>query len=180
MFYLFLADGFEEVEALAPLDILRRCDIDILTVGVGSATVKGSHGVAVLCDITVDKISLNDCTGVILPGGLPGTTNLAASREVCDTVSAVAGKGGLVCAICAAPSVIGDMGLLKGERATCYPGYEAQLIGATVASEPVVKSGNFITARGAGVALEFGFMIAEQLKGAEFVEKLRAAMQCVQ
>lgn len=180
MFYLFLADGFEETEALAPLDILRRCEIETITVGVGSKEITGAHGITVRADIKDSELQIKNCKGIILPGGMPGTKNLAASKIVTDAVKQTASAGGLLCAICAAPSVLGELGLLCGRIATCFPGFEDKLPGATIVNEPAVKSENVITARGAGAALEFGFLIAEQIKGTEFVEKLRKNMQCAQ
>lgn len=179
MIYLFLADGFEEVEALAPLDILRRAGKEVKTVGVGGDTICGSHGIPVICDTTEDKISLADKPeAVILPGGMPGTLNLEKSKTVCAFARDAFADGRLVCAICAAPSVFGHLGLLRGKKATCFPGFEAELDGADVCADSVCQDGNVITAKGAGVALDFGFAITSALCGADTAKKLSASMQC--
>lgn len=179
MIYLFLADGFEEIEALAPLDILRRAGKEVSTVGVTGRTVTGSHGIAVVCDATVEDVDPDETPeAVILPGGMPGTKHLDDNMFVCAFTKAVYKNGGFVCAICAAPSVLGHIGVLAGKRATCFPGFEQELIGADVTDDPVVRDGNVITAKGAGVALEFGFAITEALCGAETAKKLSSSMQC--
>lgn len=177
MIYLFLADGFEEVEALAPLDILRRAGKEVITVGVTGKTVMGAHNIPVVADVTVDGISGNP-EAVILPGGMPGTTNLEACEAVKNAVQSAYDRGDLVCAICAAPSVLGHMGLLEGKKATCFPGFENDLYGAHVSGDSVCKDGNVITAKGAGVALEFGFAITEALCGSAMAKKLHDTMQC--
>lgn len=179
MLYMFLADGFEEIEALATLDIIRRGGIEIKTVGVTGATVTGSHNISVLADLSSDDLTTNDLVGVILPGGLPGTTNLENSQKVCEYVEYSNNNELLVSAICAAPSILGHMGILENKNATCYPGFEAELKGAVCKGEFVVQHGNVITAKGAGAALEFGLKIVEYFKGTEFSEELRKTMQCV-
>lgn len=170
--YIFFADGFEETEAITPLDLLLRVGINIKTVGVGSREIRGAHGVTVFTDLCTCEISPDDCDVVILPGGMPGTLNLASNDTVSATVDEVAKKGGLVCAICAAPSILGEKGLLKGKRATCYPGFEDKLIGASVAGDRVCVDGNIITAKGAGAAAEFGLAIVKYLCGQEVADKL--------
>ena len=179
MIYIFLADGFEEVEALAPADILRRAGKDVRTVGVGGSTVRGTHGIPVVCDTVIDAVSLSDKPeAVILPGGMPGTNNLEASDAVRDFVRDAYEDGRLVCAICAAPSVLGHMGLLEGKKATCFPGFEQALLGADVTDESVCRDGNILTAKGAGVALDFGFAAVQALCGEDTAAQLRAGMQC--
>ena len=179
MIYLFLAEGFEEIEALTPLDILRRAGKDVRTVGVGGSTIRGSHGIPVVCDTTIDAVSLADAPeAVILPGGMPGTNNLECDDTVRGFVRAAFEDGKPVCAICAAPSILGHMGLLEGRRATCFPGFEQALLGAHVTGESVCRDGNILTAKGAGVAADFGFAITEALCGAETAQKLRSSMQC--
>ncbi|MBQ7542028.1 MAG: DJ-1/PfpI family protein [Clostridia bacterium] len=178
MIYLFLANGFEEVEALAPLDILRRAGQEIVTVGVSGRTITGSHGIPVVCDRTAEEIAGRLPDVVILPGGMPGTKNLGASSIVCNTVRSVFERGGLVCAICAAPSVLGSLGVLQDRKATCFPGFEQALLGADVSADSVVRDDNVITAKGAGVALEFGFAITAALCGEQKATSLRESMQC--
>ncbi len=158
MVYVFLADGFEETEAITPIDMLRRCGFDVLTAAVGAGEdnmVTSSHKVTVKADISAEECDMEKAELIILPGGMPGTKNLAASECVKKCINRAVERNILIGAICAAPSVIGEMGLLKGKRAVCYPGFEGALKGAEVCTEPAVRDGNIITARGAGAALEF-------------------------
>lgn len=158
MIYVFLAEGFEEIEALATVDILRRAEMDVRTVSVtGEKEVTGAHAITVTADIT--EINLDDVDAVILPGGMPGTLNLKASDKVQDAIKYSFDNNKLMCAICAAPLVFGGAGFLKGKKAACYPGFEPELIGADVVYEPVVRDGNIITSRGAGTAHLFAFEI---------------------
>lgn len=177
MVYVFLADGFEECEALAPADILRRGGIDLKTVGVTGKTVTGAHGIPVICDITADEAVKEDLSAVILPGGMPGTLNLKKSRAVQELIDFAAEKGLIIGAICAAPSILGAKGLLKNKKATCFTGFEKELTGAIVTDTPVVKDGNIITAYGAGAAFEFGFCLAGALLGKSAAEQLAADMR---
>ncbi|MEE0897891.1 MAG: DJ-1 family glyoxalase III [Acutalibacteraceae bacterium] len=178
MVYLFLADGFEECEALCPLDILRRGGIEIKTVGVGKEYITGTHGITVKADILESQIVLDEnLEGVILPGGMPGTNNLEQSETVKQAVTFANEKERLVCAICAAPKILGGMGLLEDKNAVCFPGFENDLMGAILASDSVVQNGNIITAKGVGVAFEFGFKILENLTDKNTVADLRKKMQ---
>lgn len=178
MIYVFLADGFEEIEALAPVDFLRRAGIDVVTVGVTGDVCTGAHGIQVKADASLSNITLDDSLqGVILPGGMPGADNLDKSSVVHSAVDYCAREGRLVCAICAAPFILGKKGLLKGKKATCFPGFEEYLEGAEVLCNGVVRDGNIITARGAGVAWEFGAEIAAQLVGKEKSEGILGAIQ---
>ncbi len=178
MLYLFLADGFEEIEALAPIDFLRRADIDIVTVGVTGDIVRGAHNIRVQSDISVDDISLdNNLKGIILPGGMPGSENLNNSENVQKAIDYCNENNLLICAICAAPFVLGRKGLLNGKNATCFPGFENELTGATVKENGVVRDGNIITARGAGVAWEFGAEIAAEFAGRQKSEEILKAIQ---
>lgn len=181
MIVQFLAEGFEEIEALAVTDILRRASLPVKTVGIGGKTVRGSHGIPVIADWTEDELSAappEKLTAVILPGGMPGTTHLMESALVRQTLARGEKEGALLCAICAAPSVLGRLGYLKGKRATCFPGFEEALEGARVSDEAVVADGRVITARGAGVALEFGFAIVSALASPARADELKASMQC--
>ncbi len=158
MVYVFLADGFEECEALAPVDILRRGGIEVTTVGVGSRSITGAHGITVMCDCDTGSIPERDITAVILPGGMPGTLNLEKNETVMEYVKTAAKENRIIGAICAAPSILGHIGLLNGRKATCFSGFEKDLTGAEVDSAlPVVTDGNIITAYGAGAAFDFGF-----------------------
>lgn len=178
MVYVFLADGFEEIEALAPVDILRRAGVEVQTVGIGGQTVVGSHGVPVVCDITERDVTTDGLTAVVLPGGMPGTTNLDRSRVVSKLLEYAASHGLVIGAICAAPSVLGHRGLLRGKQATCFPGFEKELTGASLVPDAVVTDGRIITAKGAGVAIPFGLALAAALVSPEKAEAVRVSMQC--
>lgn len=179
MIYVFLADGFEECEALAPIDILRRAALDVKTVGVTSKTVVGSHGIPVVCDLEEDEITPENLTAVILPGGMPGTLNLENSATVQKYIDIAAEKNLLIGAICAAPSILGHKGLLCGKKATCFTGFEKDLNGAVVVNMPTMKDGNIITAFGAGAAFEFGFLLLEALQDKEKAESLKKQMRYI-
>ena len=177
MVYLFLAEGFEEIEALCVLDILRRAKVDIKAVGVTGKNVCGSHGITVTCDTTEDKLNINEeFDMIILPGGLPGADNLNASKIVDAFIARAIEKNKLICAICAAPYILGVRGLLKGKKATCYPGFENKLEGAEIVDSGVVRDGNIITGRAMGSATDFALEIAEALCGKEVREKLKSSI----
>ncbi|MCD7797550.1 MAG: DJ-1/PfpI family protein [Clostridiales bacterium] len=178
MVYLFLADGFETIEALAVVDMLRRAKIDICTVGVTDKTVMSSHNIPVTADITADEFTAEDLEAVVLPGGMPGTLNLEKSGVVQQAVDYAVDNKKYVCAICAAPSILGHRGLLNGKNAICFPGFEDALTGAKISDEYVVTDGKFITARGAGVAVNFGLEIVSRLSDKETAEKVRDSIQC--
>lgn len=165
MVYVFLADGFEEIEALGTVDILRRCELDVKTVSIGeNLEVNGTHGIKVLADIKAEDVDENDLEAVVLPGGLPGADNLENCKFVTDLVTKAANDEKIVAAICAAPKILGVLGLLVGVKATCYPGFEARLFSAKLLKKRVVCDKNFITAKGAGVTHEFALAIATALK----------------
>lgn len=177
MIYVFLAQGFEETEAIAPIDILRRCGKEVVTVGIGDNIVKGSHGIAVVTDTEDKLIGLNgDLEMIVLPGGMPGTVNLEASETVQKAIDYCTANDLYIGAICAAPSILGHKGLLKGKKATCYTGFEQELAGAEVLDEPAVIDGKIITARGAGAAVEFGLKLVEALVSKEKSEKMGEAL----
>lgn len=174
MIYLFLADGFEEIEALSPLDVLKRCGGEVCTVGVAGKTVKGSHGVEVVCDKTTSELDeKDDFDMIILPGGMPGSLNLDKDKTVDKFIALASKRDKFICAICAAPFVLGKRGVLKGKRATCYPGFEDRLLGATLEDAGVVRDGKIITGRAMGSALDFAFELAKALFGEEAAEKVR-------
>ena len=173
MVYVFLADGFEEIEALAPVDILRRASVDVKTVSINdSLEVKGSHGIKVLADILLKDVK-DGADMLILPGGMPGTLNLQKNAVLCDMLKKA---DCYIAAICAAPSVFGELGLLKGKKATCYPGFEDKLEGAEATGLPVVVDGKVITSKGAGTAHLFGFTLLSLLKSSEEAENLKKTM----
>ncbi len=162
MFYLFLADGFEEIEALATVDILRRGGVEILTVGVTGAEPEGAHGIRVKADITLELVEPDKMEGMILPGGIPGTPNLEKNEKVQALLDFAAENKLWICAICAAPSILGNKGLLSGRKATCYPGFEKYLTGAEIGAGVCVDE-NFITGQGAGKSLDFAFAILDAI-----------------
>lgn len=179
MLYMFFADGFEEVEAVATLDVIRRAGIDIQSVGIGSDVITGSHNMKFICDKTASEISISEeLTGIILPGGMPGTTNLMNSPTVNEFIDYCVKNNLLICAICAAPLILGKKRLLIGRKAICFPGFEKELIGADLSDEFVCRDGNIITAKGMGSAIDFGLEITASFKGREFAEALKATLQC--
>lgn len=181
MVYVFLANGFEEVEAVAPIDLLRRCELSVVTVGVGGTIIKGSHGIPVFADIEENEIQLSpDIEMLVLPGGMPGTLHLESSQKVQEAINYASKNNIPIAAICAAPSILGHKGLLAGKKAVCAEGFEEQLFGATVIKEPVCVDGKFITARGAGVAIEFALKLVEILVSTERSNLLGASIKCVQ
>lgn len=180
MVVVFLANGFEEIEALATVDVLRRAGLTVRTVGIGGHAITGTHGITVQADSTDSEPlpAYDELQAVVLPGGLPGTTRLAESAVVTRCVTEAAARGILVCAICAAPSVLGNLGLLRGKRATCYPGFEDQLLGATVSGESVVADNGVVTAKGAGVTVKFALTIVSRLIYPDAAREIGDAMQC--
>ncbi|MBQ9913141.1 MAG: DJ-1/PfpI family protein [Clostridia bacterium] len=179
MIYCFLAEGFEEVEALAAVDMIRRAGISLKTVGVGERLICGAHGIKVECDCVCGEIVLDDSLqAVILPGGMPGTVNLENDATVQKAIDFAAADGRLICAICAAPSVLGHKGLLRGKEAIAYPGFEKELEGAEISEKYVVRDGNIITAKGAGVAIDFGLEIVSAVCGQDKADEIRKAIQC--
>ncbi len=178
MLYLFLAPGFEETEAMAPLDVLRRADISVQTVGVGRNAIPGAHEVTFLTDLTTEEVILTDALdGIILPGGMPGTKNLEADETVQKAIDFCHQNQKLLCAICAAPSILGHKKLLVGKKATCFPGFETELHGAVLQAAGVVTDNEIITANGAGTALLFGEAIAAKFVGEEKARQILKTMQ---
>lgn len=179
MIYVFLANGFEETEAVAPVDILRRSELDVKTVGIGEEVIVSSHGIAVIPDITeVDFVPSDDIDMIVLPGGMPGTLNLEKSRTVQDAIDFCVQNDKHIAAICAAPSILGKKGLLKGKKAVCFPGFEEFLEGAEIPEQGVVTDGKITTAKGAGAAVAFGLELSRILAGEAKANKIRASLQC--
>lgn len=160
MIIVLLADGFEEIEALTPVDMLRRAGLEVKTVGINSKIAVGSHNIPVVCDAVPADINLSDVSMAIFPGGMPGSLNLDASSYTDEVINSVISRGGHIAAICAAPLILGRRGLLEGKRATCFPGFEEELVGADATGENVVTDGNITTARDFRAALEFGDELA--------------------
>lgn len=178
MIYVFLADGFEEVEALAPLDFLIRANVEVKTVGVGGKICRGTHGIKVEADLTLDDVVLDDnLKGVLLPGGMPGAENLNNCEKVQEAIDYCAENDKVLGAICAAPFILGRKGLLNGKNAVCFPGFEDELKGANIQTCGVVTDGNTVTAKGAGVAWEFGAAVAALLVGDEKSQEILRGIQ---
>lgn len=173
MVYLFLAEGFEEIEALTPVDLLRRSGISVTTVGIGGEFVTGAHGITVKADICENDLEYATPEAVILPGGMPGTLNLNKSDTVRDFILRANEDNAYICAICAAPSVLGGLGLLHDTHATCYPGFEDKLTGATLCDCGVTCDGNIICGRAMGSAVDFALAVITALKGKDCSDKIR-------
>ena len=177
MIYVFLATGFEDIEALAPVDIMRRAGLDVQTVSItGERVVESAHGVGIVADILLPDVDFSEAEMLVLPGGLPGSTNLDACQPLTQAIVRHFEAGGAIAAICAAPLVFGHLGLLQGRRATCYPGVEPELKGATYTAAIVEQDGNIITGKGPGAAFEFGYTIVEFFRGEGVSQALRNGM----
>lgn len=177
MIYIFLANGFEEIEALCPLDLLRRADLKVTTVGIGGNRITGAHGITVSADITDTNYTDHVPEMIILPGGMPGTTNLDSSSTVETAIKCAVRNDSYIAAICAAPMILGKRGILSGKSVTCFPGFEKYLTGADVREDAgVVRDGKLITAAGMGAALDFGLELVSAFKGREYAEELRHAV----
>ena len=174
---MLFAEGFEEVEALTVVDLLRRAEIvcDVVALS-GADTVTGSHGITVRADRAFAGTDFDAYDGVLLPGGQPGTNNLAADGRVSDLLRQFRSAGKLTAAICAAPTVLAKAGLLEGRRAVCYPGLEEKLTGAKTSADPVAVDGTVITSRGVGTAIPFALALVEYLDSAERAEALARAI----
>lgn len=177
MIYVFLADGFEETEAVAPIDLLRRGGKEVVTVGIGDSIVTSSHGLPIVADTIAQEAPLTDeLEMIVLPGGMPGTLNLEKSEYVQAAIDFCVKNNKYIGAICAAPSILGHKGLLKNRNAVCYEGFETQLEGAVVSTDPVAVDGIFITSRGAGTAVDFGLSLVEAVVSKAESIRLRNAI----
>lgn len=179
MIYVFLANGFEEIEGLTVVDFLRRAELEVCTVGVGGKLITGAHNIPVFCDLDESEVKLDDdLRAVVLPGGMPGTLNLEKSETVIGTVKFCAENDRYVCAICAAPSILGHLGMLKNKKACCFPGFENELDGAEVSDDFVCCDSKFITAKGMGAAIDFSAKIVECLIDEYKATKIKQSLQC--
>lgn len=177
MVYVFLAEGFEEIEALAVVDILRRAEVPVSTVSIKEKTmIKGAHNITVMTDMVLEDIDSSKIDALILPGGMPGTLHLSKDSRLKQLILDSNKKGILIGAICAAPSILGESNMLIGKDAVCFPGFEEQLLGANVLYDKVVVSDNIVTSRGAGTAMDFGFKLVELLKDKQTSDNLREKM----
>lgn len=175
--FVFLATGFEEMEALGTVDILRRAGIDTVTVSItGEKVVAGAHNIPVQADCLMEEASFAGAAALILPGGLPGATNLNNSTSVKEALLQQYREGCIVAAICAAPLVLGGLGLLKGRKSTCYPSFEEYLIGATPTGANVEVDGNVITGKGPGLVFDFGLALVEAIRGKAVAEEVAGGM----
>ncbi|MDR3093441.1 MAG: DJ-1/PfpI family protein [Bacteroidales bacterium] len=171
--FLFLAEGFEETEAVGTIDVLRRGGLSVTTVSInGTLTVTGSHGIPVTADAVFEKVDIDRGDMLVLPGGQPGTSNLNAHKGLREQLKKYAAEGKKIAAICAAPLVLGGLDLLQGKKATVYPGYESTLKGAEYIKTPVVTDGNMITGRGPGFVFEFALAIVAELQGKAKAEEV--------
>ncbi len=179
MVYVFLANGFEEIEALATVDVLRRAEIDVTTVAIGSKVISGVHDIKVVPDILDAEFTFqDDAEMIVLPGGMPGTLELEKSITVNFAIDEAEKRGIYIAAICAAPSILGHKGLLRGKKACCFPGFEDQLLQAVVSQDRVVIDENIITSRGAGTVYEFAHKLVECLKNKETADAVLNNMLC--
>ena len=176
--YAFLAEGLEEVECLAVVDVLRRSGVEVTLVSVGETKeIVGSHGIRLTADALFEVTNPDQADILFLPGGMPGTKNLQAHQGLAEAIRKAAKQGRRIAAICAAPSILGTMGLLKGRTATCYPGFVDMLEGASYTSQGVITDGNITTSRGLGYALALGLELIRLLQGPQQAERIREAVQ---
>ncbi len=174
---VFLANGFEEMEALGTVDILRRGGVEVTTVSItDNAVVTGAHNVPVTADKVINEVDLTSADALVLPGGMPGASNLNDSEAVKEALLQQHREGKVIAAICAAPLVLGGLGLLKGRNATCYPGFEPKLIGATVTGEAVEIADNVVTGKGPGLVMNFALALVAVLRGDAVAEEVAAGL----
>lgn len=176
--YIFLTDGFEEIEALTVVDILRRANIEISTISItGNEYVTGSHQIMVKADLLFEQVDFLDADMLVLPGGMPGTKHLGTHLGLDKLLKRFNSEGKKLSAICAAPSILGEKGILKGREATCFPGFEAALTGANVKNSSVVEDGNIITSKGMGTAIDFSLALVKNLVGEAEATRIAKAIQ---
>ena len=173
MVYVMLGTGFEEIEALAPVDLMRRAGIEVLTVGISGKIVSGGRGIGVQADITIDEMDLTDLEMIVLPGGLGGVASIRASQQTLDAVRFAYENDRFVAAICAGPTVLADLGITSGRHATCFPGQACNMKDAILEEKAFVRDGKLITGASAGCAVEFGLALIDALRGPEASEQIR-------
>lgn len=180
MIYIFLANGFEEIEAVSVIDVLRRAEYQVETVAVGTKDkrVSGAHNMVVEADRCEQEIHFGAARAIVLPGGMPGTLNLEKSSVVQQAIQHCEKQGKWIAAICAAPSILGHMGILQGKTVTCFPGFEGELTGAQVSDAPVCQDGTLITGKGPGAAIAFALQLVAAISGEDLANNLRMSMQC--
>jgi 4-methyl-5(b-hydroxyethyl)-thiazole monophosphate biosynthesis len=176
--YIFLAEGFEEIEALTVVDLLRRAEVDIITISMtGKLLVTGSHKITIVTEALFESLDYSDAEMLVLPGGMPGTKNLEEHQGLDELLKDFAAKQKHIAAICAAPRVLGSKGLLQGKQAICYPGHEEALLGAQLTNKDVVVDENIITSRGMGTSIDFSLVIIRKLKGEEEAKRIANQIQ---
>ena len=173
MVYILLGTGFEETEAIAPLDLLRRAGIEVLTVGLNGKTVYGGHGIGVECDIEIGEMDLTNLDMIVLPGGLGGVASIRGCKAAMDAVQFAFENGKFTAAICAGPTVLADLGITNGKKAVCYPGCEGGMGSAIMENAPAIRDGNLITGTSAGCAIPFGLELIRALKGDAAAEAIK-------
>lgn len=175
--YIFFAEGFEEIEAITIVDVLRRAQIETKMVSItDSLEVVGAHAIKILTDVTISNINCSDDSILILPGGMPGSLNLSKNKVLAELLLEHNKKNKLIAAICAAPFILGELDILQNKQATCYPGYENKLLGAETIQKSVVQNSNIITGNGPGAALRFSYSIVALFKGKEFANNMAKQM----
>ena len=172
MVYMFLGTGFEETEAIAPLDLLRRAGVEVKTVGLNGPVITGSHGIGVAADMQIEDLDISDAEMVILPGGLGGVASIRACEKAMEAVRIAWENGKFAAAICAGPTVLADLGITEGKKATCYPGCENGMGTAEMVNAAAVRDGKLITGTSAGCAVHFGLALIEALKGKEECDRI--------
>lgn len=176
--YIFFADGFEEIEGLTVVDLLRRANIDITMVSVtGNKNVTGAHQITTVADVLFEEVDFSDADLLVLPGGMPGTVKLMEHDGLDKLLREFNSKGKALAAICAAPGVLGTKGILEGKNATCYPGHEDKLIGAHIINNPVVADGNITTSKSMGTAIDFSLFLIKSIRGEAEAQKVAEAIK---
>ena len=173
MVYVLLGTGFEETEAIAPIDLMRRAGISVLTVGINGKVICGGHGIGVEADITAGEMDLTDLEMIVLPGGLGGVKSIRESEKAMDAIRFAHENDKFVAAICAGPTILAQLGITDGKDAVCYPGCEEEMGSANMITAPCVRSGKVITGTSAGCAVPFGLKLVEALKGAEEADRIK-------
>jgi len=174
MVYMLLGTGFEETEAIAPLDLLRRAGIPVLTVGLNGKTVYGGHNIGIECDITIDQMDLTNLEMIVLPGGLGGVASIRGCEQAMEAIRFAYENGKYTAAICAGPTILAQLGIVSGKKATCYPGCEDQMGSALMVEAAAVTDGKVITGTSAGCAVPFGLALIAALKGQTEADRIAA------
>lgn len=174
---VFFADGFEEIEGLTVVDLLRRAELEVTTISITEKkTIRGAHGIEVMADCLFEEMNFERIDMLVLPGGMPGTIHLSEHAALQELLKQYHQRQQYIAAICAAPGVLGELGFLQGRKATCYPGMEGKLCGAEVVTAPVAVDGHIITSRGMGTAIDFSLALIKVLLGTEMEEKIRTSI----